>query len=204
MKNRQLRNWVFMLYPDNEKHINAINYLDLIDNSLYIKHIERKDDNGEMINKEHFHCIMKFDQGYWLSTLLNDLGLDETDSHLFHSYKDFIDNKGHQKFRSLEDYVNYLDHQLNENKPDKYDINDFHGGLVQWASEIINNRESAKYEIFLDLSLFIRKYRSDHVNDTQGWGFVDWYELCCKNGYGKIFYDNWYKIRDILKQYVYY
>ena len=49
MINRQLRNWVFMLYPDNPKHESAINYMDPLDNSLYIKHIAKYDDKGNLI-----------------------------------------------------------------------------------------------------------------------------------------------------------
>ena len=51
MKNRQLRSWVFMLYPDNPKHEKVVDYLDLIDNSLYIKHIAKYDENGNELNK---------------------------------------------------------------------------------------------------------------------------------------------------------
>lgn len=200
MINRQLRNWVFMLYPDNPNHEKAIEYLDLLDNSLYIKHVEKLNDDGSIKNKEHYHCVMKFENGYWLSTLLNDLGLKEDDSHLFHSYKDFK-SKGKQRFKTLDDYIDYLDH-VNENKEDKYSIDDFHGGLKSLAQKIIAKRENNGYENFYEMCLFIRDYNLKHFNDTRLFTFTDWLGVCIENGYGSLFFINWYKMRDILKPYI--
>ena len=147
MINRQLRSWVFMLYPDNDKHLNAINYIDLLDNSLYIKHIAKFDENNELINKEHYHCILKFDSPTWLSSIIKDLNLSDDDAHLFHSYKDFKGKNSKPRYKSLDEYINYLDH-METNKPDKYVIDDFKGGLVSLAQRIINNRETEKYLSF--------------------------------------------------------
>ena len=203
MKNRQLRSWVFMLYPDNPKHEKVVDYLDLIDNSLYIKHIAKYDENGNELNKEHYHCVLKFKDPYWLSKLLQDLNLDEEDAHLFHSYTDFkIGNKN--RFKSLDDYIDYLDHVLDDRKPDKYSIDDFHGSLKSWAAEIINNREKDKSQLFLELCDFIKNYNIDHIFDVRTWNFDDWYRLCCENGYGNLFYKEWYKMRDVLKPYINY
>lgn len=201
MNNRQLRNWVFMLYPDNPKHEEAINYIDLLDNAVYIKHIAKYKDDGTLINKEHYHVVMKFETGYWLSKLLSDLGLSEEDAHLFHSYKDFkVGNK--QRFHSLDEYGDYLDHQMDDTKPDKYSIDDFHGGLKSWIQKIINNRDEEKHLQLLDLQEFIRKYNLDNFNDTRMWGFADWFKLCCDSGYGSLFYREWYRMRDILRQFI--
>lgn len=203
MNNRQLRSWVFMLYPDNPVHMNAINYLDIQPNSLLIKHVKKLNEDGSIKNKEHYHCVLKFDNPYWLSTLLNDLGLSEDDAHLFHSYTDFkIGNKN--KFKSLDNYVDYLDHQLNDSKEDKYSPDDFSGGLKKWALSIINNREKEKFNQLVDLSEFIREYNIDHFMECRSWSFQDWFKLCCDNGYGSLFYREWYKMRDILRAYINY
>ena len=201
MKNRQLRSWVFMLYPDNEKHFNAINYLDMLPNSLLIKHIAKYDDKGEIVNKEHYHCVLKYDNPTWLSTIINDLSLSDEDSHLFHSYTDFKIGKK-QKFKSLENYVDYLDHELNDDKPDKYGPDDFSGGLKKWALSIINNREREKYNQFMDLCEFIREYNLKNFMDTRTFTFQDWFKVCVDAGYGSLFYKEWYKMRDILKPYI--
>lgn len=201
MINRQLRCWVFMLYPDNDLHCQAIQYLDNVDNSLYIKHIEKKDEKGNILNKEHWHCVLRFDQPYWLSKLLLDLGLPEEDAHLFHSYRDFMIGKK-QRFKSLNDYISYLDHMLEVNKPDKYSPDDFCGGLKKIALDIIASREQDHYLNLLDLIHFIRSYNLDHWVDCRYYTFSDWYNLCCKNGYGYLFYREWYKMRDILKPYI--
>ena len=190
-----------MLYPDNEKHFNAINYLDMLPNSLLIKHIAKYDDKGEIVNKEHYHCVLKYDNPTWLSTIINDLSLSDEDSHLFHSYTDFKIGKK-QKFKSLENYVDYLDHELNDDKPDKYGPDDFSGGLKKWALSIINNREREKYNQFMDLCEFIREYNLKNFMDTRTFTFQDWFKVCVDAGYGSLFYKEWYKMRDILKPYI--
>lgn len=203
MLNRQLRSWVFMLYPDNPAHENAVNYLDHLDNSLYIKHIAKYKDDGEVKNKEHYHCILKFDRPYWLSTLISDLGLTDEDAHLFHSYTDFkIGSKN--RFNSLNQYIDYLDHMQDDRKEDKYSIEDFHGGLVSLAAEVINNRDKERYTIFLEMCEFIENYKLDHFEETHTYNFMQWYKLCCKHGYGSLFYKEWYKMRDILRAYINY
>lgn len=202
MNNRQLRVWVFMLYPDNPKHCAAINYIDLLDNAVYIQHVEKKSEEGNLINKAHWHCVMKFDPSIWLSKLLKDLGLDEEDAHLFHSYTDFKIGKK-QRFRSLNEYYDYLDHIKDDSKPDKYSPNDFHGGLKKEVLKVINSRELNNSLALLDLSDFIRNYQLDHFTDTRFWSFTDWYKLCYENGYGDTFYKEWFKMRDILSAYIY-
>ena len=191
-----------MLYPDNPKHCDAINYIDLLDNAVYIKHIEKKDEEGNLINKAHWHCVMKFDPSIWLSKLLKDLGLDEEDAHLFHSYTDFKIGKK-QRFRSLNEYYDYLDHIKDDSKPDKYFPDDFHGGLKREVLKVINSRELNNSLALLDLSDFIRNYQLDHFTDTRFWNFTDWYKLCYENGYGDTFYKEWFKMRDILSAYIY-
>lgn len=113
-----------MLYPDNENHVKAVEIINKMENGLSIQHISKTDDEGNIINKAHWHCVIKFSSPYWLSKLLSDLGLTDSDSHLFKSYKDFK-IKGKQQFKSIEDYISYLDHNLNDDKPDKYTIDDF-------------------------------------------------------------------------------
>ena len=201
MINRQLRVWVFLLYPDNPDHKKALDYLDIVDNSLYIKHIEKRNDDGEIINKEHYHCIMKFDSPYWLSKLLDDLGLPESDSHLFHSFRDFK-IKGKPAYKTIEDYVLYLDHNDNDLKLDKYSIDDFNGGLKNWAIKILSSRDEDDHLKFYDLCMFIKNYNLDHWADARYFTFTDWYGICIENGYGIIFYKQWYKMRDILKPYI--
>lgn len=190
-----------MLYPDNPKHEKAINYIDPLDNSLYIKHVAKYDEKGNLKNKEHYHCILKYDQPYWLSTLLNELQLDEEDAHLFHSYRDF--KRGNKpKYRSLNEYINYLDHVMEDDKEDKYTINDFYGGLKNLAVSIIDNRDKESYLILAEMIEFIQKYYLDHFSECLTWQFRDYYKLCCDNGYGSLFYREWYKMRDILRAYI--
>lgn len=192
-----------MLYPDNESHRKAVEVINSMENGLSIQHVEKKDEEGNIINKSHFHCVIRFSSPYWLSKLLSDLGLSDSDSHLFKSYKDFkIKNKS--QFRSIEDYISYLDHVLNDDKPDKYSIDDFKGGLKSLAAQIINSRELENYQSFLTLCEWIREYNLDNFTETRFFGFKDWFRVCSDHGYGKIFYKEWYKLRDVLKDYINY
>lgn len=190
-----------MLYPDNPDHEKAIDILDLWDNALYIKHIAKYDEEGNLKNKEHYHCVVRYDDGYWLSKLLSDLGLPKTDGHLFHSYTDFKIGKK-QRFKSLEDYVDYLDHQLEENKPDKYSLEDFHGGLKSLAEKVIKNRDLERYLQLFNLCQFIQDYSLDHFQEVRYFTFKDWYRVCIDAGFGELFYKEWYKMRDILSAYI--
>lgn len=195
INNRQLRNWVFMLYPDNPKHSKAIDLLDLMDNSIYIKHVAKFNDDGEIINKEHYHCILKFDNPYWLSKLLLDLGLSDEDAHLFHSVQDF------KKYKNLDQYIDYLDH-VNTDKIDKYKPDDFKGGLSGYALKIINNRDLDSYMMFNELVNWIRDYNLKNFADCRMYTFTDWFNAACHAGFGKLFYKEWYKLRDILRSYI--
>ena len=87
VENRQLRLWLCMLYPDNEKHKEMIEQLKCSYYSYFaIKHIEKKDEEGNVINKEHYHCGIWFDSPTWLSTVIKTFGLEEEDKHLFKAF----------------------------------------------------------------------------------------------------------------------
>lgn len=189
INNRQLRVFVFILYTDNQTHINAIDIIKKMDNALCIKHIAKGD------NKEHYHCVIKFETPYWLKSLIRDLELNyDNDAHLFHSYTDF-------NFKSLNDYINYLDHAQTD-KEDKYNLTDFEGGLRYLAEKVINDRGKENYLKFLDMIDFIQSYNNKYWQDTRNWSINDWFRLLAKNGYGNIAYANWYKMRDVLKPYI--
>lgn len=198
--NRQLRNMIFLLYPDNEKHLNALEQLKSFENSLLIDHKELKDEKGELIHKDHWHCILWHNNPVWVSTVCNSLGLSEEDYHLFRSIRDPM----FKRFKTIDDYIVYLTHIFEDNKIDKYSIDDFIGGRVEYAREVLNKIDKSKAEIFLDLVDFCQRYSADHIFELRSFTFGDWYRLCCENGYGKIFYENWYKMRDILKAYLYF
>lgn len=190
-----------MLYPDNALHEKAINYLEYLDNSLYIKHIAKFNEDGSIKNKEHYHCVMKFDTPYYLSVLLQNLGLPEEDAHLFHSYQDFKQGKKN-RFKSLNEYIDYLDHQKEVDKEDKYTLDDFHGGLKSLAAKILNSRDIEKYLALNEVNKFIKSYYLDHFGDCLTYTFNDWFNICIENGYGDIFYREWYRMRDLLRAYI--
>lgn len=196
--NRQLRNPVFILYPDNDKHLKAIDILKNENNSLLIKHIEEKTDSTGNLHKEHYHCILWFDNPSWISSICNHLGLDDTDYHLFKSIKEF------KRFKNIDDYIIYLTHVFENNKPDKYDIDDFIGGRVDYAKQVLSNFDKPDYIRLYELTLFIKQYNIDNFIDTRMFSFSDWFKVAIDNGYGDVFYKQWYKMRDILKPYIYY
>lgn len=196
--NRQLRNMLFVLYPDNESHCFAVDNLKNMHNSLCIKHNEVHIDDIGVEHKAHWHCILWFENGTWVSTVCKELGLSDQDYHLFRSIRD----KQFKRFKTVDDYIIYLTHIYEDSKPDKYEINDFFGGRVDYAKEVLSRVDKNTYELFLELARFVRQYNIDHIFETRTWSFTDWYELCCQEGYGLLFFQNWYKMRDILRPYI--
>lgn len=204
MENRQLRQWVFLLYADdNLKHERALAILKMqFHDYFYIRHIPFiNNDTGEIEKKAHYHCRIRFDSPTWLSSVLKYLELDEEDAHLFHSLDDFKSSKGKKKFKSIEDYILYCTHTTLNEKVDKYWVPDFDTNTPDLIYKALYQRDLTNSESFVSLLDFIDKeYRKD-IN-TRFYSMRQWYLLAFSKGYGDIFYKNWSKIKDILQDYI--
>ena len=199
IENRQLRLWLCMLYPDNEKHENMIEQLKGSYLSYFaIKHIAKYDDAGELTNKEHYHCGIWFDTPTWLTTVIKYFNLEEEDKHLFKGLSDFRKKNGKRTFKTIDDYIQYVTHQYNDNKPDKYSFDDFITSVPDRIYNALNDRTRENHESLLALIEYIEKKKRENP-DFSFIGITGWYKLCSKDGLGETYYKNWGKVTDILK-----
>lgn len=202
--NKQLRQWLCILYPaENQSHNE---FLAQLVHSYYkyafIKHIGKYDEEGNVINKSHVHCIIWFDKPIRLNTLLNKFNLPVTDAHLFTGLDDLKTKSGKRQFKTIDNYIDYTTHQSNENKTDKYTIDNFVSNDMQRIRLALDKNNFTNFESFNGLISFIDDTYKDKSKQAGLWDFSTWYKYCNDMGYGDVFYKNWSKCKDILKDYI--
>lgn len=75
--NKRYRSFMLVLYPDDETHVDVMNYVEeFILEYAYILHDKDVNEKGE-IKKEHYHVVIKFNEGITISSLSKKLNLDE-------------------------------------------------------------------------------------------------------------------------------
>ena len=205
---RQLRQWVFILYDDNENHQFAIDEIksDILKNKGFnfdyciMHHIPIIDLDDKLIKKGHSHVVMWFDSPIRKSTLVKRLNLNkDVDSHLFKGLDEFRDNNGKRKFDSIDNYLDYQTHIGNLDKPDKYSFDDFITNVPDRVYEAINKFKIPNSESFMKLVDFM--FSTKTINkDVVFWGMAEWYQYLYKKGYGETAYKNWYRFKDIVNE----
>lgn len=211
MENKQARNWICMLYPDNKSHLDAILKISEMPGSICMYHNAVLDDEGKEVSKKHCHCILQFEQGKWRRGLVKELDLiydpdhkkgEIDDSHLFLTFKE-LSSKKHSKFvYNVRSYCQYLTHQ---NLPDKeeYPISDFFGSDREKAMRYCLNDNRTNFEKFDDMvSEFLDI--CEKIPSSSIWTFNHWYIELCKRGHKEAIYKNWYKFRDLIKEHTTY
>ena len=138
--NRQLSKWIFILYPEsNETHKQCIDILSEYPNTLLMKHDRSYDSEGNK-KETHYHCLMKFDNPYWLYTLVDRLNLENDSLHLFKSLKEC-------KYKNMDDWIIYVTHIKEEDK-ENYSAGSFIGGLREYAISVINKLDKKDSDLF--------------------------------------------------------
>lgn len=107
MEKFKARNMVLLLYPDNENHAKAIEYIKNNYDYVYIMHDKDTDKNGDL-KKIHIHCIINFNNPKWNSAIAKELNIEER----------FI-----EQIKEEQKIYMYLIHQ-NQNGKYKYEIKD--------------------------------------------------------------------------------
>lgn len=121
------RNWEIILYPDNEKHLEAIKLLRLEDYADILHNRDFKEDTNEL-KKPHYHFILRYKNPRYLSSLAQEYGIEE---NLFRPVK------------SLKGALIYLTHI---NEPDKalYSTDEVEGTLKPLMLEYLNSSKTIK------------------------------------------------------------
>lgn len=134
--NKRYRTFNLLLYPDNEKHLKAIERLKTDEfKSVGILHNCDVTADGEL-KKEHYHFIVKFVNNRTKSALAKDLDIEER----------FIDTT--VNFNSSGKYLLHIGH------PDKYqyDVDDLVGNLTANVIKLIDDTtEDFKAVCIIDL-----------------------------------------------------
>lgn len=122
MEKLRKRNWAMVLYPDDEKHISAIQLLEqggfkyaaiLHDKDVWSE-ADAPDHTPGEVKKAHWHVVVKFDQAVWNTSFAKQLGISE--NYL-------------QPCSNLDGALLYLIHSDNPEKY-QYDAEEVFGPLV--------------------------------------------------------------------------
>lgn len=196
LKNRQSRVWVSILYPDNPKHEKALYQIEITYRSIMMYHNEIKDpDTNDIIEKKHCHCILRFESGKWISTILKDLNLDESDLHLFRTLRDI-------HYKSVDDYIVYMTH-INESDKEVYSPLEFIGSDRNYAISVCSQINKSSFQLFQECYQLLSDL-IETMPETHLWTFKQFYDYCDERGYAIAFYKNWSKFKDIIREWITY
>ena len=136
-----------MLYPDDEKHVNALDCIKSYDYAI-ILHDKDTDDDG-IIKKSHYHVIIRTQNATWNTSLAKEFGI--TSNYI-------------QRVRNMELALEYLIHYNEENKF-QYPIDDVKGSLKKVMVEYINKDGKTEGEKVTILINYIQEQK--HLTITE-------------------------------------
>lgn len=200
---RQLRQWLCILYPEKEERHK--DFIEMIKHAFYdycfINHIEKVDEKGEIINQAHTHCIIWFPSGIRKETIKNKFNLIDEDMHLFKGLDEFKKSNGQRMFKTIDNYIDYLSHNGNKDKPDKYSFEDYDTNRPEQVKNALESNDRTDYETFNVLYFWLKK-EFENNKDLKFSSKSDIYEYCCNNGYGHLYYKYWSKINYFLDDFI--
>lgn len=152
MKDKRFRTFMLILYEDDEKYFDYINFIinKEFKNKNYrylgITHDKDLDDDG-LLKKSHDHIVLYFDNPRTINSLSNELSLPSQ----------YI-----EKYTSLKTALLYLLH-FNQGDKTQYEVNDTYGDLkqelIKYTINTIKTEEQRVCEV-LDLIDSYYKYTS--------------------------------------------
>lgn len=132
------RNFNLILYPEDETHAKAIEYIERNFDYAIILHDRDCDEYGE-IKKEHYHIVLRFKNAKWNTALAEELNI--TSNYI-------------EESRSLKHSLLYLIHYFDEDKF-QYVLDDVKGSLKTRLKDIINNSQKTSDEKSIDIMKWI-------------------------------------------------
>lgn len=141
-KDNKFRNRKFclLLYPEDETHMKAIEYIKTHYKYALIKHDKDVEDTGE-VKKEHFHVVVAFDNAKWNTALAEELQI--TSNYI-------------QKCANFENALEYLIHYNDQNKH-QYSIDEVQGTLkIKLAQFLLKNDTTEDDRV---------QYMFDYINE---------------------------------------
>ena len=154
---KKCRRWGIILWTDNDTHINALDYIKRnYQNYIYILHnCDVKEDNT--LKKAHYHVLLYFPNQKSLSSLKNQLHLNDSDFY---------------EIKSFTGQLRYLIHYDDDDKF-QYDVKDVRGTTFMMKKFLLSIRNISNEEDECSAIVdFILNYRPtlfglyDFVNDN--------------------------------------
>lgn len=161
---------MILLYPDNEKHLEALYKIGqsydyaacLHDRDTWTEEDEKKnpDHKAGEVKKPHFHVIIRTSNATWNTALCKELGIEE---------------KFCEQARGFDNSLQYLIHYNDKDKT-QYKAEDVTGPLRTRLIESINKVEKSEGEKVVELIEWIDEYE----------GYLkikEFASYCARNGY---------------------
>ena len=144
MEKFRSRSFNLVLYPEDETHINAMNYISKNYDYAWILHDKDIDEKTGEIKKTHYHIVIRFNNAKWNTSLASDLHITEN----------YI-----EECRNIKRSLQYLIHYNDENKH-QYDLEEVQGTLTSLLVETIKNGNKTESEKILEIFKFIEEQDS--------------------------------------------
>lgn len=188
---RQSRVWNCILYPEsNENHYLASEILKSTKGALLVLHNNDFFEDGSK-KETHYHCLVKYDNPFWLFSLVDRLELDNSDIHLFKTLKEC-------GYKNIDDMIIYCSHIRFDDKT-HYDISHYYGDLNKYAFDVLNKIDVPDQELFNRCLNDLGVLASD-PNFKFMW-LSEIYTYLCDNGHAYITYKQWNKIIKFIDDY---
>lgn len=141
IKKERNRNWLLVLYEEDETHQKAIEKIKTTYDYAMILHDKDTDENGE-IKKPHYHVVLKFNNPKWNTALADELGIT----------LNYIEEP-----RSFKKSLEYLIH-YNEPEKYQYSIDEVQGQMKDMLLKFIQNDGKDENQKSSELFDYIHNY----------------------------------------------
>lgn len=139
--NSRCRSFCFVLYPDCESHMVALDTMCHSYDIAYILHDKDVDSDG-VLKKPHYHVVIRFKQPRWKSALAKEIGIEEN----------YIEPTS-----SFNNALMYLIH-FNDLDKYQYDVSLVKGNLKTKLNDILNSVDKSENEVVLEIMQFIADF----------------------------------------------
>ncbi len=153
MKDKRYRSFMTILYPEDETHECALQYIEeFYSEYAYILHDKDIDEKGE-IKKPHYHVIIKVKNAMTISALAKELKIGEnyitpTKKHIIHGLRYLVHADDEDKYQySLDEVRGTLKKRLKKSLDADVDETD----AVMKLLELINEQGYLRMSVFVKL-----------------------------------------------------
>lgn len=137
--------YMINLYPENEEHMKALEYIKWNMNYAYILHDKDITDDGE-IKKEHIHVVVKFDNARELKALASELNIEPNMIKFMNSIKYSI------RYLTHKDQKNKAQYNFEQIKTNMVDIKKY---FKEESTEVEDMKKILEFIFSIDRYLYL-------------------------------------------------